>query len=75
MLVLSRRKDESIIIGEGIVVTIVEVGRGRVRLGITAPSNVSIRREEVHCRIVQEGRQLDNSEFEVETSALLEATP
>ena len=54
MLVLSRRRDESIVIGEDIVVTIVEVGRGRVRLGISAPSSVSIRREEVHYRILEE---------------------
>lgn len=54
MLVLTRRRDESIVIGDGIVVTVVEVGRGRVRLGIVAPPSVSIRREEVHYRILQE---------------------
>lgn len=52
MLVLSRKKNESIVIGEGIVITIVEVGGSRVRLGIDAPADVSVNREEVQ-RLVQ----------------------
>jgi carbon storage regulator len=47
MLVLSRKLTESICIGEGITVTILEVRQGRVRLGIDAPSAVRIQREEV----------------------------
>jgi carbon storage regulator len=47
MLVLSRKLAESICIGEGITVTILEVHHGRVRLGIDAPSSVRIQREEV----------------------------
>ncbi len=47
MLVLSRKTGESIVVGENIVVTIVEMGRRRVRLGIEAPTNVRIQREEI----------------------------
>lgn len=54
MLVLTRRQGESIIIGEGIKLTVVSVGPGRVKIGITAPPNVRIDREEIHTRIQQE---------------------
>ena len=47
MLVLSRKKDERLIIDGNIVVTIVKVGGGTVRLGIEAPAEVSVRREEL----------------------------
>ena len=54
MLVLTRRQGESIIIGNGIKLTVVTVGPGRVKLGIEAPPHVRIDREEVHTRIQQE---------------------
>jgi carbon storage regulator len=54
MLVLTRRTGESIIIGEGIKLTVVNVGPGRVKIGIVAPPNVRIDREEIHSRIQQE---------------------
>ena len=47
MLVLSRLKDEKIIIGENIVVTIVEVRGNKVRIGIEAPRDVRVLREEL----------------------------
>lgn len=47
MLVLSRTRDESIIIGDEIIVTIVDVRGDRVRLGITAPRSISVHRQEV----------------------------
>jgi len=50
MLVLSRKEKERLMIGENIVVTIVRVSGGKVRLGIEAPADVSIRREELACR-------------------------
>lgn len=48
MLVLSRKKNESIIIDENIVITVVEVRGDKVRLGIQAPREVPIHRSEVH---------------------------
>ena len=54
MLVLTRRIGESIIIGNGIKLTVVNVGPGRVKIGIEAPPSVRIDREEIHTRIQQE---------------------
>lgn len=47
MLVLGRKKDESVLIGNDIRVMVVEVERGQVRLGIEAPQDVRILREEL----------------------------
>ena len=48
MLVLSRQRDESIIIGDHIVVTIVDIRGDKVRLGIEAPKEVPVHRREVY---------------------------
>lgn len=48
MLVLSRHRDEEIIIGDDIIITVVEVRGDKVRLGITAPNNVPVHRREVY---------------------------
>lgn len=50
MLVLSRREKERLFIGENIVITIVRVAGGAVRVGIEAPDDVQVQREEVRCR-------------------------
>ncbi len=57
MLVLSRQKDESIIIGDDVEVTIVDVRGNKVRLGITAPKNISVHRREVYEAIRREKGQ------------------
>lgn len=54
MLVLSRQRDESIIIGDDIVVTIVDVRGDKVRLGIEAPTQVTVHRQEVYDAIARE---------------------
>lgn len=48
MLVLSRGKNESIIIGSDIEIIIVNINTNRVRLGITAPKSISVHRKEVY---------------------------
>lgn len=57
MLVLSRQRDESIIIGDNIVVTIVDVRGDKVRLGIEAPREVPVHRREIYDAIQRENRQ------------------
>ena len=47
MLVLSRKNNESIVIGDGIVITIVDIRGDKVRLGIEAPKEVPVHRQEV----------------------------
>ncbi len=51
MLVLSRKKNESIVIDDNIVVTVVEIRGDKVRLGIQAPKEVPVHRSEVHAAI------------------------
>ena len=57
MLVLSRQRDESIMIGDDIEITIVDVRGEKVRLGITAPSHVPVHRKEVYEAIKREKAQ------------------
>lgn len=54
MLVLSRKKGEKILIGSGIEIVVVELANNRVRIGIVAPAEVPIHREEVARRIALE---------------------
>lgn len=57
MLVLSRKKDERIIIGDVITVMVIEIRGDKVRLGIDAPKNVTVHREEVYHAIKREQLQ------------------
>ncbi|MCX5635800.1 MAG: carbon storage regulator CsrA [Planctomycetota bacterium] len=54
MLVLSRQRDESIMIGDNVEITIVDVRGDKVRLGITAPKDISVHRREVYDAIQRE---------------------
>ena len=51
MLVLSRRADESLYIGDDIKITILDIRGGQVRIGMTAPDTIKVHREEVYQRI------------------------
>lgn len=57
MLILSRKKDESIVVGDNIVIRVVDIEEGRVKLGISAPADVSIHRKEVYEAIQKENRE------------------
>ena len=57
MLVLSRQRDESIVIGENIVITIVDIRGDKVRLGIEAPGEIPVHRQEVFEAIQRENRK------------------
>jgi carbon storage regulator len=62
MLVLTRKPSQSIMIGDGIEVQVLSVAGEKVRLGITAPRDVSIFRDEVLERIEHEGERERESE-------------
>ncbi|MCA9214626.1 MAG: carbon storage regulator CsrA [Planctomycetales bacterium] len=57
MLVLSRHRDESIMIGDDIVITVVDVRGDKVRLGIDAPTDIPVHRQEVYDAIQRERQQ------------------
>ncbi len=61
MLVLTRKKGQSIIIGDNIELTIVEVFGDQVRIGINAPKDVAIHRKEVYLEIKEENLKASNS--------------
>lgn len=52
MLVFTRRRDEAIMIGDGITVRVIRVGRNGVRLGVEAPPSVPVHRREIYEQIV-----------------------
>lgn len=70
MLVLSRQKDESIVIGDDIEITVVDIRGDKVRLGITAPKEVSVHRREVY-EAIQRRREADVDQAIASSSKLL----
>ena len=64
MLVLSRQKDQTIMIGDNIEITVVDIRGEKVRLGITAPSKIPVHRKEVYEAIKQENRQAASVKLE-----------
>lgn len=62
MLVLSRQRDETIMIGEDIAVTVVDIRGDKVRLGIEAPGEIPVHRREVYEAIQREKRGAANGE-------------
>lgn len=60
MLVLSRQRDETIMIGDDVEITVVDVRGDKVRLGITAPTRIAVHRKEVYEAIKAENVQAAN---------------
>ncbi len=56
MLVLTRKAEEGIRIGNDVRIVVLSTARGHVRIGIDAPSGVSVLREEVHARVANENQ-------------------
>jgi len=54
MLVLTRKLNERIVIGENIVISVQEIGKDRVRIGISAPADISVHRKEIYDQIHHE---------------------
>ncbi len=61
MLVLSRQRDESIIIGDNIVITVVDIRGDKVRLGINAPTEIPVHRQEVYEAIQRENQRANGT--------------
>lgn len=57
MLVLTRKLGENIRIGDDVKITVLEVRSGQVKLGIEAPPQVKVHREEIYARIQEENRR------------------
>jgi len=57
MLVLSRQRDEAIMIGDEVEITVVDIRGDKVRLGITAPRHIQVHRKEVYEAIKRENEQ------------------
>lgn len=66
MLILTRKKDQSIIINGNIEVKILEIGEGKVSIGIEAPKDIDIFRKELYESIEEENIRAANVEFDVE---------
>jgi carbon storage regulator len=74
MLVLTRRVGQSILVGDDIVVTVLDNGRDQVRIGIRAPRTMSVHREEVYAEILLENRAAASAvDGELEHDALAPA--
>jgi len=68
MLVLSRYRDESIYIGDDIVITVVDIRGDRVRIGVEAPNDVSVHRQEVY-EAIKNNAQVGSDVRKVERKA------
>lgn len=69
MLVLSRQRDESIMIGDDVEITIVDVRGDKVRLGITAPKHIPVHRREIYDAIQREKAEAQKSGEQPEKAA------
>jgi carbon storage regulator len=68
MLVLARQKDEAVMIGNNIEIKVVEIKGGKVRLGISAPSDIPVHRKEVFEEIRDKNiKAADSDIFDLET--------
>ncbi|TKJ39255.1 MAG: carbon storage regulator [Planctomycetes bacterium B3_Pla] len=75
MLVLSRQRDESIMIGDDVEIIIVDVRGDKVRLGITAPKSIPVHRREIYDAIQREKAEKKDAQKQPEPEAKKEENP
>jgi carbon storage regulator len=73
MLVLTRRTNESLIIGHDIVITVLEIRGDTVRIGVRAPREVSVHREEIYAKLRNENQRA--ADVSADDAALLPKLP
>ena len=61
MLILTRRVGETIMVGDEVQVTVLGVKGNQIRIGINAPEEIAVHREEIYKRIIQERGELEPS--------------
>ena len=66
MLVLSRKSEESIILGKDIEIKILSIEEDRVKLGITAPKDIEIHRKEIYLQIQEENKTAGKQKIDLE---------
>lgn len=65
MLALTRKVQESIIIGDNIEITVLSINKDQVKLGISAPKDVKVHRKEIYLQIQQENKEAANTGVDV----------
>lgn len=71
MIVLSRQRDESIIIGDDVSVTVVDIRGDKVRLGTNAPREISVHRKEIYDLIMQQKKEKKAEQVVVAAAAIV----
>lgn len=71
MLVLTRKKDQSIIINENIEITVLDIQGDQVRIGIKAPREVSVHRKEIFLQISEENKKAASTNVKADLDNLL----
>jgi carbon storage regulator len=71
MLVLTRKKDQSIVINDNIEITVLEIQKDQVRIGIKAPKNITVHRKEIFLEIQEENRRAAGVHKDVDLNSLI----